>query len=229
MKNAKRTILMWAPFAFSAAFGILAVSLHHVACPKVIPSVYIQAPLYALVPVLFPLLEKFAKIRLPGFLVAVITLQIIISVDLGTALNFYAFIPHYDKILHTFFGFWCAPLVMYFISLWGGDAMNAWGKGVIVLLAVLGAAAVWEVSEYCMSLVLGTDPQLWKGVLSDPSYHPLKDTMWDIIVAAAGTGVFFVTLGVDRLCGGKLWRGVLAARPAAKDRGHEPGETSSVS
>ena len=64
----KKTIMMWAPLAFSLVFGILAVSLHHIACPEVIPSVYIQAPLYAIVPIIFPLLEKpLMKILISSF------------------------------------------------------------------------------------------------------------------------------------------------------------------
>ena len=85
--------------------------------------------------------------------------------------------------------------------------------------AVLGVAALWEVSEYCMSLVFGTDPQLWKGVLTDPSYHPLRDTMWDIIVAIIGCAVFFVSLAVDRLCGGRLYRGTLSPVKGEGEKG----------
>lgn len=216
MQNKKQAVLRWAPFAFSLLFGILAVSLHHIACPEIIRSVYIQAPLYALVPLIFPALEKWAGVKVPYFLVVVITVQIIISVDLGTALNFYAFIPHYDKFLHTFFGVWCAQLVYYFINLWGGADMRTWAKMLFVMLSVLGVAALWEVSEYAMSLVFGTDPQLWKTVLSDPSYHPLRDTIWDIIVAAIGVGIFYLTVLADRLSGGKLYRGELDPAPPAR-------------
>ena len=219
MKDKTRTILSWLPLAFGIAFGALALSLHHIACENIIPSVYIQVPLYALVPAVFPLLEKFAKIKVPAFLVAVMTVQIIISVDFGTALNFYAFIPHYDKFLHAFFGLWCGQLAYYFIYVWGGGGMHAFGKAVFTLLAVLGVAALWEVSEYCMSLVFGTDPQLWKGVLTDPSYHPLRDTMWDIIVAIMGCAVFFVSLAVDRLCGGRLYRGTLSPVKGEGEKG----------
>ena len=216
MKNKKKIILQFLPFAFTLAFCILAVSLHHIACPTVIPSVYIQAPAYALVPLIFPALEKWAHIKVPGFLIAVITIQIIISVDLGTALNFYAFIPHYDKFLHTYFGVWGAQIVYYFIYVLGGGRMKEWGKLLFTMLGVLGIAAVWEVSEYAMSLIFGTDPQLWKVVLNNPSYHPLADTMWDIIVAAIGVVIFYVTLFIDVKSGGRLYRGTLTPRPLSK-------------
>lgn len=214
----KKTIMMWAPLAFSLIFGILAVSLHHIACPEVIPSVYIQAPLYAIVPVIFPLLEKFAKIKIPYFLVVIVTVQIIISVDLGTALNFYAFIPNYDKFLHTYFGAWCAQLIYYFINLWGGQGMKMWGRLLLVMLSVLGVAAIWEISEYAMSLLFGTDPQLWKAALASGG-HPLADTIWDMIVAAIGVAIFYITLLIDVRTGGKIYRGTLSAERAGEEEG----------
>ena len=210
MKDKTRTILSWLPLAFGIAFGVLALSLHHIACENIIPSVYIQVPLYALVPAVFPLLEKFAKIKVPVFLVIVMTVQIIISVDFGTALNFYAFIPHYDKFLHTYFGLWCAPLVWYFIALFGGGGMKWWGKCIIVALSVLGVAALWEIFEFTMSLIISDyDPQLWMAAVASGG-NPLWDTMMDIIVAFIGTCIFFVTLFIDYKTSGRLYRGTLS-------------------
>lgn len=213
MHKVRENILRWAPFAACVVFGVLALSLHHIVCPTVNKVVYLQVPVCMFIPLLFPALERWAKVKVPYFLVVVVAVQIIISVDLGTALNFYGFIPHYDKFLHTYFGVWGAQIVFYFLHLWGGGNMKMVWKLILVLLSVLGIAAIWEIFEFTMSCIISDyDPQLWHAAVASGG-NPLWDTMMDIIVAAIGVGIFFVTLLADVLCGGKIYRGTLT--PAA--------------
>lgn len=209
MHKVRENILRWAPFAACVIFGVLALSLHHIVCPTVNKVVYLQVPVCMFIPLLFPALERWAKVKVPYFLVVVVAVQIIISVDLGTALNFYGLIPHYDKFLHTYFGVWGAQIVFYFLHLWGGGNMKMVWKLILVMLAVLGIAAIWEIFEFTMSCIISDyDPQLWHAAVASGG-NPLWDTMMDIIVAAIGAGIFFVTLLADVLCGGKIYRGTL--------------------
>ncbi len=210
MSKTKTLVLTWAPFAVCLVFAVLALSLHHIVCEEINKVVYIQVPACMLVPLIFPALKKWAKINVPYLFVVLICVQVIISVDFGTALDFYGLIPHYDKFLHTYFGLWCAPLVWYFIALFGGGGMKWWGKCIIVALSVLGVAALWEIFEFTMSLIISDyDPQLWMAAVASGG-NPLWDTMMDIIVAFIGTCIFFVTLFIDYKTSGRLYRGTLS-------------------
>lgn len=219
----KNKILTWAPFAACFIFGVLALSLHHIVCSSVNKVVYLQTPVCMVIPLIFPALEKWFRIKVPYFLVVAVAVQIIISVDLGTALNFYGFIPHYDKFLHTYFGVWCAQLVFYFLNISGGEKMNMFFKLLFVMLSVLGVAAVWEIFEFTMSCIISDyDPQLWHAAVASGG-NPLWDTMMDIIVAAIGTAIFYVTLLVDVLTGGKIYRGTLMPKRNADAAENEGG------
>ena len=208
MHKTKELIMDFAPFVVGLIFGIVALCLHPVACAEVNRVVYIQIPVCVVVPLVFPALKKWAKINVPYFLIVFVTVQIIISVYLGTALNFYS-IPHYDKFLHTYFGVWCAPLVLYFINRFGGAAMKGWCKFIVVMFSVFGVAGLWEIFEFSMSLILDNyDPQLWQAAVA-AGENPLWDTMFDIIVAGIGACIFYVTLFVDVRTHGKIYRGTL--------------------
>ena len=217
----KKVILTWAPFAACVVFGILAVSLHHIVTPGESWVVYLQVPACTLIPLIFPALRRWARICVPYFFEVIVAVQIIVAVDLGTALGVYFMIPHYDKILHTYFGLWCAALVYYFLYLSGAGRLRGGVKFVIIMLSVLGVAACWEIFEYCASIVFGTDPQAWKGPVSRGE-NPMTDTMWDIIVAIFGVLLFYVTLFIDKKSNGKLYRGTLTPEPNARLAGGSP-------
>ena len=208
MHKVRDNIFRWLPFAVCFVFGVIALSCHHIVCSSVNKVVYLQTPVCMVIPLIFPALEKWGKIKIPYFLVVVVAVQIIISVDLGTALNFYS-IPNYDKFLHTYFGVWCAQLIFYFIHLWGGGNIKMFCKLVLVMLGVLGVAAIWEIFEFTMSEIIPDyDPQVWRSAAAAGT-NPLWDTMFDIIVAAIGVVIFYLTLLADKLAGGRIYRGTL--------------------
>ena len=223
MSKTKTLLLTWAPLAVCLVFAVLALSLHHIVCEEINKVVYIQVPACMLVPLIFPALKKWAKINVPYLFVVLICVQVIISVDFGTALDFYGLIPHYDKYLHAYFGVWCAMLVYYFVHLWGGRNLARTGIFLIVLLSTLGVAGCWEIFEYFMSLIFGGDPQVWKAAVA-AGKNPMDDTMWDMIVAVFGVGIFYLTLAADKLARGALYRGALTPQPPVpdEDEGEEP-------
>lgn len=200
-----KKIIRWAPAAACVICGIIALCLHRVVSEHINSIVYLQVPAGMAVPFLFPLAHRFLKVKIPFVFEVLVAVQIIISIDMGTALNMYL-IPHYDKFLHTYFGLWCTPLMLYFICLWGGGSMKAAGKIIFAVLAVLGVAAVWEIFEFTMSyLIENYDPQVWHGV-AEAGGNPLWDTMMDIIVALIGSGIFLVVLAADKFFGARLCR-----------------------
>lgn len=203
----KSAVIKWLPFSVCVAAGIAAVVLHPFVSAVYRPLIYLQIPVCTLIMLIFPALGKWAKIKVPYFIEATIAFHIIISVDLGTALDGYRFIPHYDKFLHAFFGLWCSQLVYFFMLRWGAKNVSKTGICALVTLSVLGCAALWEVFEFTTDCIFGGDAQLWKYRVAN-GLNPMTDTMMDIVVTLIGIAVFFVTLYIDNRNGGKLYSSV---------------------
>ncbi len=202
-KKVKQFFLTWTPFAVCFILGVLSLALHHIVCDSVNKVVYIQVPVGMLVPLIFPAVEKWLKIKIPYIFVILVALQIILSIDMGSAFDFYSLVPHYDKFLHTYFGLWCAAFVYYLTSLFC-NGTKEWFKAVLVFLVVLGVAGAWEIFEFTMSLIISDyDPQLWQAAVENGT-NPMWDTMMDMIVAVIGAAIFYAILGIDALCGGRL-------------------------
>lgn len=214
--NLRQRIFRWLPFAACVLFGAIAAIFHPVVMGEAKPLVYLQLSA-AVVPLVIIVAERIFRIRVPYFMHVIVALQIILAIDFGTALNAYVFIPYYDKFLHTFFGVWCAVFMYYFILRWSGQALNKWGMYALVLLSVLGFAALWEIFEYYTDLIFGNNAQGWKGMAE--GQNPLTDTMLDIVVAAVGAFIFFVTLFADRRTGGRLYGSFAQQGAAAGGKG----------
>lgn len=213
--NLKQIILRWLPCAACVLFGAIAAIFHPVVMGEARLLVYLQLSAAA-VPLVIIVAERIFRVRVPYFMHVIVALQIILAIDFGTALNAYVFIPYYDKFLHTFFGVWCAVFMYYFILRWGGQALNKWGMYALVLLSVLGFAALWEIFEYYTDLIFGNNAQGWKGMAE--GQNPLTDTMLDIVVAAIGAFIFFLSLFIDGRSGGRLYGAFAPLRPAAKPK-----------
>lgn len=195
-------------FIYLFAFGGRAASVIAAAC---------VAPFTALV---IPFLNGVLKFKIPfGFSVAVAVFAFA-AIDLATVLNFYSLVPYYDKMLHTCFGF-LGAMGAFIILLHGdGRKMKGWCFFLMIFLSVLGVAALWEVYEYAVGAIFNTNTQNWRPDLNEvggmtvreffETYHPLTDTMWDIIVAAFGVLVFFGAVFIDKHCGYKMCKSLNA-------------------
>ncbi len=216
--SAKAAFIKWLPFGACVVMGIIAAVFHPVVSEVYRPLVYLQIPVCALIPLIFPALEKWAHVKVPYFINATIAFHIIISVDLGTALDAYGYIPYYDKILHAFFGLWCAQLIYFFMLRWGGKNLSKTGICALVTLSVLGVAALWEVFEFTTDCIFGGDAQLWKYRVAN-GLNPMTDTMMDIVVTLIGIAVFLITLYIDCKKGGKIYGSSLGNASAFAEEG----------
>lgn len=189
------------------------------------------APIIALV---IPVLNRICKIKIPPALNIAISVFAFAAIDLGTVLNLYAYIPHYDKILHTLFGV-LGAFCMFVILLYGkGENLRPWCFFLIILLCVLGVAALWEIYEFIEGAITHTDPQRWLPDLNAVGdltvreffahYNPMTDTMWDIIVAAFGVIVFYLFIFIDKLCGYKVCRRIYAQVKTPRKKPEEKTE-----
>ena len=121
---------------------------------------------------------------------------------LGILFNLYRISAYYDKLLHL-----VNPALVAFIAFLvlyvpaahqSGDrpllVSSIVATGALAALLTLGLAAVWEIVEYAADNLLAQQSQ------GSPVMGPLDDTMWDLILGAAGSvaGVRAAALQVQK-------------------------------
>lgn len=210
-----KKLKIWLP---TIIFGVLTVILAVIygVTDNSLKTVYIQLALCLFVPAIFPVLGIITKKPYPMALTLMACYLMVVGIYFAKALDFYSFIPAYDKFLHTGFGLVGTAMMYTLLMRWGGDKLSPAGIAVIVFLGVLGMGAIWEIIEYVGALITHEDPQRVLGILEkimavgdvqkawQQGLNPLDDTIWDLIVTVIGSAVFLIFYIVDRALGGKL-------------------------
>ena len=210
-----KKLKIWLP---TIIFGVLTVILAVIygVTDNSLKTVYIQLALCLFVPAIFPVLGIITKKPFPLSLTLMACYLMVVGIYFAKALDFYSFIPAYDKFLHTGFGLIGSAMVYTLLMRWGGDKLAPAGIVIVVFLGVLGVGAIWEIIEYVGSVITHEDPQRVLGVLNkimevgsvekawEQGLNPLDDTIWDLIVTVIGSTVFIIFYIVDRIFGGKL-------------------------
>ncbi len=175
-------------------------------------SYYLDVIKACMVPVCalaIPIINLIFKIRIPlAFNIAVAAFAFC-GLDLASVLCFYDFVPYFDKFLHTSFGVVGGFGVMMVLLYGKGERMKPWCVFLVIVLGVLGIAALWEVFEYTVSSITGADLQRWAPDFAEvgemtvneffKTYNPLWDSIWDIIVAFFGVLFFCLIVFFDKL------------------------------
>lgn len=109
----------------------------------------------------------------------------------GLVMRGYYVIPYFDKFAHTLSGPFCtlAGLALFYILKPVKKIEKSdFGLASVFSLAVsVAIAGLWEISEYAISLLFGTDPQNVLGT-------GVGDTMTDMIVCTAGSLLLFISI-----------------------------------
>lgn len=153
---------------------------------------------------IIPLSNRFLGQNFPNWLNYFGLAFIIISEDLGIFLKFYEFLPYWDLLAHGLSGLLFAVFFAYVLYANGGDKLPVFLFVLSVALAVAGVAGLWEVYEYGMDRLLGTDGQKVAECIAK-GLSPLADTMEDIMIAMVGAGVLLLSYLIDKLFGGRLF------------------------
>lgn len=230
----KKTWLEFLPALIMTVAGVVTLFVYLFAYGEHEITSYLAIAVAPIIALVIPVLNRICKIKIPPALNIAVSVFAFAAIDLGTVLNLYAYIPHYDKILHTLFGV-LGAFCMFVILLYGkGENLRPWCFFLIILLCVLGVAALWEIYEFAEGAITHTDPQRWMPDLSAAgdltvrefftTYHPLSDTMWDIIVAAFGVIVFYLFILIDKLCGYKVCRRIYAQVKTPRKKPEEKAE-----
>ncbi|MDE6660334.1 MAG: hypothetical protein K2J93_00735 [Anaeroplasmataceae bacterium] len=199
----KNKIIDWIPGIISELVAAVFCLIYSLIDGEKI-TMYLQILGAALLPFLFPIYTLISKKRLPVLLPILCGIFVFLASNLGTAMHFYDKIYCWDLIMHGIFGFICSLIVFIFLLRWNGNKLNPVGFLIIIFVFTMGIAAIWEVFEYISSCITGEDVQR---VLESISMgkSPLADTMEDIMIAMAGSTVFYITLFIDKVLHYKVY------------------------
>ena len=201
----KHRFSQWLPLLATSLLGALTLMIYTWVLEGKSPVVFLQVGAGAMLPALFPLINRFMRRPLPAALCWLISAHIVLSCDLGSALGFYWRFPQWDLWMHGYFGFLAGVTLYIFLLRWNGAALHPAGFFTLILLGTMGGAALWEIFEYSCDLLLGGDAQRVHEALS-LGLSPIRDTMTDIIVAMAGLAAFYLFLFFDKRLGFKISR-----------------------
>lgn len=138
-------------------------------------------------------LYKALRLKTCYSLNSVIYAFFILAYTVGLVFQGYARILYFDKLAHGLSGVLVAflALFLYYLIKPGREIRREECAlaGTFVFMSSVAVAGLWEISEYAISLLFGTDPQ---NVL----HTGVGDTMMDIIVCTAGTLAFVVVLAL---------------------------------
>ena len=216
MKNKK--LIDYIPFFVMIVLSIVTILIYTIAMHGARALNFVKIFIALIAPLIIPFVNYIFKIKVPIVLNVLITFFCFVSLDLGSVLDFYALIPHYDKFLHTTFGFTGALGVFIFLLYGKGRELKPWCFFVVILLCVVGIAGLWEIYEYVENIIAHSNVQRWLPDMEQvgnmtvseffKTYDPLWDTIWDIIVAIIGTFAFFASVLIDKFCGYKMCKNI---------------------
>ncbi len=213
----RELFLAYLPAILSAICNIVTTILYSI--PSITPythwTVYFDQVFMAVVQFAIVFINRKFKLGLPYYLIALMALHSVFSVDMGTSLGFYGRWKYWDTFVHCFFGFLAAATLFYLYPRIKGKDPNLF-DAVVVVLIVIAFAAIWELFEYVMGAILDSDMQDVYRLTGDVVNHVLEaknagstadlntlmkempnavsDTMYDMVVAIVGSLVFFACL-----------------------------------
>ncbi len=132
------------------------------------------------------LFVRLLPLPFTSFEIAVLQIQIFISIFLGTTLNFYGLISQFDFFLHISFGVVASILSIPFIKFFTNKLNLDINKTHILFIIFIifcfstTCGTLWEIYEFSVDKLFGLNTQ----------NNSLLDTMSDIIANTMGT-IFF--------------------------------------
>lgn len=155
-----------------------------------------------LVVIALPVLAtRFFRVKIPRMIQLVYVVFAFCGIVLGDVINFFDRFKYWDAILHFISGVLLASLGFILINtLNKADSVSLRSSPIYVAVSVFCFAVtggvIWEIVEYCFDDLFGTNMQTYldstTGSLVDENavylvgHEALKDTMWDLMLDAAG-------------------------------------------
>lgn len=156
----------------------------------------------------FPL-ERIFKKRMSDFVLTFYLLYIFFAGFLGNVFLFYKFVPFYDKVIHTIFGYvGCVAGLYLLCKLCEYDKMRGFYIAVACFAFSMACGAVWEIIEYLSDLFLHQTSQGIPILTADGKFViSIKDTMEDLVANFLGAFLFTVHYAIHRASKKNLFLG----------------------
>lgn len=140
------------------------------------------------------ILERIFKIHLSDLIHTIYFLFIFFYAYLGFIINFYGVFPHYDKIMHSGFGYIGSLFGLFIIcQLTKIDKLNNTFILIFIFAISLMCGALWEIFEFLTDNVLKTNMQgPILNTIDGLKIRDVKDSMYDLICNLIGAIVFIV-------------------------------------
>lgn len=215
-----KKLIKFTPAIFALICSVITLSLYICLYEQHTAMRYVQVCVTPFIPLVIPFLNKFFKLRIPFVFNVAVTIHAIIAINFAAVLGFYDKWLGLDKFIHAYFGFLGGLGVFIFALSFGGRKLKPFGFFLLIFLAVMGLAALWEVWEFSVDCIVATSNcQRWKveagsaeAVMTVEEYfklhNPLADTLWDMIVTIFGCFAFFASVFIDKLCGYKICKSI---------------------
>jgi len=151
------------------------------------PAILLYYNLSAIFVLYFPeIFKKITRCMVSDFMIAIYAGFVFIGLFLGTALDFYALFIYYDFFLHFLSGIILGILGFAIFDLSHRQRGQDMSPPLATLFAFgfsMAAGKVWEIYEFGLDSLLGTNTQRWADAYGQPliGQMALHNTMWDII------------------------------------------------
>lgn len=137
------------------------------------------------------LIERKMYIDIPNKMEVMYFVFLYCAIYLGEVRNFYYLIPYWDMILHAFSGAMLGALGFSLVSYFNDmkileTHLSPFFVALFAFCFALAAGTVWEIYEFSVDVLLGTNMQKYITVegVQLVGQAALWDTMWDLIVDA---------------------------------------------
>ncbi|MDE6655767.1 MAG: hypothetical protein K2J85_02115, partial [Anaeroplasmataceae bacterium] len=194
-----RRIKEFMPSIIGLFISIIAFIVYIMISEKIAALTCVQILVVPIILFLLQGLNMTNKISIPILFHYLLLLHLILALILGSGFNFYDKIACWDMILHGYFGFIFSVLVCILLLNYNGEKINSFLFFILIFFVTMGAASLWEIYEFVMDTLLDGDAQRIQESISQ-GHTPVYDTMMDMIVAILGITVFYISIGIDKMC-----------------------------
>ncbi len=198
MKNKfLRTGLEYLPAIVTALLAVITLILYATVITEHEVSKYLCICFIPAVPFALIFLNRKFTLGIPRYLIMLVCLHLILSVDGGTAMGLYGRLPWWDLMVHGFFGFLGCAFFYYLYFRFEKQPPKPIHM-IVFLLLTIALAGIWEMYEFVADLILHSDMQGVEGALAQ-GISPLTDTMTDMMIAIAGAVLFYAALFIRKV------------------------------
>ena len=168
------------------------ISLFYVVNDLMNYNIYDELIAFSIVPVmLLPyIIRKIFKVKINETIIFTYLIFIFFGYFLGSILNWYNTIEHYDKITHLISGIMTSFLALIILISFKSYNSKKLFNILFIIVFSLAIASLWEMFEFTFDKLFSKDAQhvITTGV---------DDTMLDIVMAFLGTIIFSIIYFVE--------------------------------